>query len=71
MPPEEAKLVEVIASNAKRLRKARGLTQSDMAKHGFDCRSYQRLESGKYTPTLGSLIKLAKAFKVKVPDLMK
>jgi transcriptional regulator with XRE-family HTH domain len=71
MSPDESKLVKTIALNAVKLRKARELTQFDMMDYGFNYRQYQRVESGKYAPTLGTLIRLAKAFKVKVTDLLK
>jgi transcriptional regulator with XRE-family HTH domain len=71
MGQEEARLVRTIASNMKRLRKLRNLKQYDMVDYGFNYRHYQRIESGKYTPSIETLIRLAKVFKVKVIDLLK
>lgn len=70
MSKDEQKLVGTIAANVKELRLARGLTQLEMTSFGFNYRQYQRLESGKYSPTLGTLLRISKVFKVKVIDLL-
>jgi transcriptional regulator with XRE-family HTH domain len=64
-------LVKKISQNIKATRKKRGLTQADMAVHGFGARWYQRLESGKHIPTIPTLDKLANAFKVDIADFFK
>lgn len=58
--------------NLKRLRKAAGLTQEQMARraklsHGY----YQRLEMGRHDPPLSTLRALAKALGVPVTELVK
>lgn len=68
MSKDEGKLVRKIAKNIKNLRIENGRTQFDMCDYGFNYRHYQRLESGKYTPTLETLLRLAKAFKVEVKE---
>lgn len=70
MSKDEQKLVGTIAANVKELRLSRGLTQLEMTSFGFNYRQYQRLESGKYSPTLGTLLRISKVFKVKVIDLL-
>jgi transcriptional regulator with XRE-family HTH domain len=66
-----AKLLKKIAKNIKGFRQDRGLTQEDMGDHGFGPRWYQRFESGRHVPSLPTLVKLAKAFKVDVADFFK
>lgn len=65
------KLLRVVASNIRRLREARGLTQWDMSAHGFNYRHYQKLESGKYSFNLFTLFRLSKVFKVKLSEFIK
>lgn len=66
-----AKLIRKIAKNIKAFRLERGLTQEDMDDYGFGPRWYQRFESGRHVPSLPTLVKLAKAFKVDVTDFFK
>ena len=69
MPYE--KLLNGLAQNIKNARNERGWTQADMLeKAGFTLRYYQRLESGKYQPSLHTLHRLAKIFKMNVKDLL-
>ncbi len=63
-----AKLIKKMAKNIKSLRLERGLTQEDMADLGFGPRWYQRFESGRHVPSLPTLVKLARAFKVDVAE---
>jgi transcriptional regulator with XRE-family HTH domain len=65
------KLVERVAHNIARVRKSRGLTQEDMANFGFSYRHYQRVESGKHSPNLFTLFRLAASFKVDIADFFK
>ena len=58
-----------LAKRVKELRMERGWTQEEMRDHGFNYRHYQRIESGSTNPTLNTLHRLAKAFKVKISDL--
>lgn len=41
-----------------------------MVQLGLNYRYYQKLESGSHSPTLFTLFKLSKAFKVKISDLI-
>ena len=59
-----------IAQNIKQKRKQHGLTQEDMADHGFNYRFYQKLESGTYSPNLNTLFKVAAVFNISVGELM-
>jgi transcriptional regulator with XRE-family HTH domain len=61
-----SKLLKKMSKNIKNLRLERGLTQEDMADYGFGPRWYQRFESGRHIPSIPTLVKLAKAFKVEV-----
>jgi len=48
-----------------------GLTQEELSlKCGMNYRFYQKLESGKYSPSLSTIFKLAQALKIKVTDLL-
>ncbi len=60
-----------VASNIKKARKKAGLTQEEMARHGFNIRHYQDLESGKVRFTLETLYRLARTFKTKPERLVK
>lgn len=64
------KRVRQIAQNIKTARNAKGYTQAQMEKFGFDLRNYQRLESGEHSPSLFTLFKLSKAFNVDLSDLV-
>jgi len=63
------KLLKLIAYNIKYFRKNAHLTQVNMNKYNFNCRYYQRLESGVYAPSLATLYRLAGVFKIKMEDL--
>jgi transcriptional regulator with XRE-family HTH domain len=55
----------------KKLRADRGMTQEALAEKAGISRVYlARLETGKQDPTLTTLLKLAKALKVKVGELL-
>jgi transcriptional regulator with XRE-family HTH domain len=62
------KLVKKIAKNIKAIRKSKGLTQEDMDDLGFGPRWFQRLESGTHIPTIPTLDKLARVFKIEITD---
>lgn len=62
------KLLKMIAANIQRIRKDLGLTQEDMAEHGFNYRHYQKLESGSYSPNLRTLHRLAVVLKVSIRE---
>ena len=65
------KLLQKIAENVTRVRKSKGLTQEGMADYGFSYRHFQRVESGKHSPNLYTLYRLAEAFKVDIRDFFK
>jgi transcriptional regulator with XRE-family HTH domain len=71
MDERKEKLIKRIAKNIRAIRISKNLTQEDMADYGFGPRWYQRLESGKHMPTLPTLIKLARAFRVDIVDFLK
>jgi transcriptional regulator with XRE-family HTH domain len=60
------KLVRRVSQNIRKIREERGLTQEDMANLGFGPRWYQRFETGRHIPTLPTLDRLARAFKVDI-----
>ena len=61
-------LAKRIATNIKRIRLEKGLTQEDMGERGLGPRWYQRLESGRQIPTITALDKLARIFDVDIRD---
>ena len=61
-----------IRERIKYLRQKKGHTQEQMADFGINCRQYQRIESGEtVNVTIANLYKIAKAFKVKVQEIVK
>ena len=72
MTEKDLKLaLETIAANAKHFRQLKGLTQEDMADFGFDYRFYQRVESGKHSMSLYTVVRLASAFDVLPFEMLK
>jgi XRE family transcriptional regulator, regulator of sulfur utilization len=60
-----------VAMKIKQIREARGLTQAALAKTARLSLGYiARLEIGRHDPSLSTLVKLAKALKVKVGELV-
>ena len=60
-----------LAMKLKQCRKARGLTQGELAaKVGLSLGYVARLEIGMHDPPLSTLAKLAKALKVTVAELV-
>jgi transcriptional regulator with XRE-family HTH domain len=60
------------AKRLKSLRAKRGITQAALAKRAGVTLSYiGRLEIGRHDPQLSTLMKLAKALKVSVAELVK
>jgi transcriptional regulator with XRE-family HTH domain len=56
----------------RQLRAARGMSQADLAENSGITREYiARLETGHHDPSLSTLLKVAKARRVKLPDLLK
>ncbi len=65
------KLVRKVAKNIRQIRQSRKLTQEDMGNFGFGPRWYQRFETGRHIPTIPTLDRLARAFKVEVTEFFK
>lgn len=64
-----ANFVAKVATNLKRARIAKGLTQEDMADYGFNYRHYQKLESGRHSPNLFTLFRLSEIYGIKIEAL--
>lgn len=62
------KLLVVVGKNLKAIRKSRNLSQNDMTEFGFELRNYQRLESGRHSPSLYTLHRLATVLKCEIQD---
>jgi len=62
------KVLSIVGANLKRIRKSRTLSQSDMQDYGFELRNYQRLESGKHSPSLYTLHRLAIVFRCNIKE---
>lgn len=62
------KLITRIASNVRKARLRRKLTQENMTEFGFNYRHYQKIESGKYSFTLHTLNRLAIIFRVDIKE---
>ena len=63
---------ERLVVRLKKLRKARNMTQEELAKRADLSRTYvARLETGRQDPSLSTLERLAKALRVSVADLLK
>jgi len=63
--PRLLKLLKRIAGNVLSLRTAKGWTQEQASEKGdFDLRFYQRVESGRYSFNLETIVRLAEVFRV-------
>lgn len=60
-----------VASNIKATRERLKLTQEDLTAKGLERRWYQRIESGKYSVSLPTLDKVARALKVDISEFFK
>ena len=65
------RLMRRVAGNLQRVRESKGLTQEDMTDLGFERRWFQRIESGRYSVSLPTLDKAARALKVDVSEFFK
>jgi transcriptional regulator with XRE-family HTH domain len=65
-----AHVIKRVGRNVKRLRMASCITQEQMAAKGFNVRYYQKIEGGQANVTLDTLVKLARAFRCKLTDLV-
>ena len=60
-----------MGTRIRTLREARSMSQNELAKRARITREYvNKLEAGRYDPTVGVLQRLAKALKVKVTELL-
>lgn len=67
----DQKIASCLASNLKKLRKARELSQADLAeKIGAHLTHVSRVETGKYLPSLEFVVKAAKALGVSTDALL-
>ena len=64
-----SKLLRSLAENIKALRLEHGYTQEEMTQFDFNYRHYQKLESGKHSPSLNTLFKIAKIYDVDLTNL--
>jgi len=60
-----------LGSNVKKRRLKRGLTQEQMMDFGFNYRYFQKIEGGQVNATLELLVRLARALKCDLEDLLK
>lgn len=61
----------IIGKNAKRIRHARGLSQANVAKKaGISVPTYSKVESGKTSPRMETVYKIAKSLNVTVQELL-
>ncbi len=68
----EKEYIQKILSNIKKIRIKNGLTQEQLGDNcGLEKQHIYRIESGRTSPTLKTLIKLAKALDVELSDLLK
>ncbi len=58
------------ARRIRYLRDVQGLRQEDLEDHGVSWKSIQKLEYGITDPKVSTMLKLAKAFKVTLPELL-
>ncbi|MDO5969308.1 helix-turn-helix transcriptional regulator [Flavivirga aquimarina] len=64
---KELELISKIGVGIKTLRKELSITQLDLAiASGLDVRQIQRMEAGRTSPTLKTLIKLANSFEMNI-----
>ncbi|MBT4793170.1 MAG: helix-turn-helix transcriptional regulator [Halobacteriovoraceae bacterium] len=63
--------LKIVAVNIKQLRIVCGYTQEDMIQFGFNYRHYQKLESGKHSPSLSTIFRLSNVFKVDVSEIIR
>lgn len=68
---EYVRFLEKLSANIRAFRLKKGLSQEQMAELGFNYRYYQKLESGKYSPSIRTIYKVADALNVTVSELLK
>jgi transcriptional regulator with XRE-family HTH domain len=71
-PPELDRACRKVGKRVARLRAGRELTQQEFAERaGLDYKYVQRIEGGKVNVSLATLLRLAKALRVRLPELLK
>lgn len=58
-----------VGANLARIRSEQGLTHENMEEYGISRAFYGRIELGKASPSLSTLIRIARAFGVSLSDL--
>lgn len=67
----EQEYILFVCNNIKLFRKKKGLKQIDLASAiGIDDANLRRIESGRTSPTLKTLIRVAAALEIEVEDLL-
>lgn len=67
----EQEYILLVCNNIKQLRIQKGIKQIDLASAvGIDDSSLRRIESGRTSPTLKTLIRIADALNVEVRELL-
>jgi transcriptional regulator with XRE-family HTH domain len=70
LPVSETHILRLLAERIKTLREARGWTQEQFAERAAMHRSYLGdLELGRRNPSVRTLVKVANAFGIAVPEL--
>jgi len=70
LPVSETQILRLLAERIKTLRQARGWTQEQLAERAAMQRSYLAdLELGRRNPSVRTLVKVANAFGIAVPEL--
>ncbi len=70
--PRLLKILDRVSGNIERVRKDKKWSQAMAAeKLDTDLRWYQRLESGKHTPSLATLVRLTQIFKIDIAEFFK
>jgi transcriptional regulator with XRE-family HTH domain len=70
--PADEQLLRRLGKRCRQLRKDRGLSQLDMVRdHGFSLSHYQKIERGALDARLSTLQRLAEAYEVSMPELLK
>jgi len=60
-----------VGGEIRRLRLEKALTLEDMQDYGFSPQHFQKVESGKKEASFYTLCRIARAFKIKISDLVK
>jgi len=67
----EKEYLKRVAANIKKIRKAKNIKQVELAYScGFEKQNMQRIEAGKTSPTLKTLLKISEALEVDIRELL-